>query len=285
MSPDVSNYYTIRIELTGLNPDLLSAVLFQEGCNGIEEVSERIWLAYFSRIDSVQVSNLVTKLRQMNPNFEDNHFLISKEKEQDWNAEWKKTFQPHKIGKRIWVAPPWQKVKLKGNEILVIIEPQMAFGTGTHETTQLMMIGLEKYLKKGDTVLDAGSGSGILAILAKKLDSSYTYGFDLDPEAINNANHNALLNKIEDIHFQQGDQSIIPNRKFEVILANINKPVLIDLMPVLENHLQLNGKLIVSGVLEKDKYLILSASPSKLNVLELSQKNGWMVIVFQKIER
>ncbi len=284
MSTEVSNYYTLRIKLTGLNPDLLSAVLFQEGCNGIEEVSERIWLVYFKRIDSVQVSSLVKKLKQMNPNFEDNHFLISKDREQDWNAEWKKAFQPHKIGKKIWIVPPWQRVKLRGNEIFIIIEPKMAFGTGTHETTQLMMIGLEKYLKKAETVLDAGTGSGILAILAKKLDSGYTFGFDLDPEAINNANHNALLNKIRDIHFQQGDQSVIPNRKFEIILANINRPVLIGMMGVLENHLQLKGKLIISGVLEKDRDSILSASPSTLNVLELSQKNGWMAIVFQKLE-
>ncbi len=284
MSTEVSNYYTLRIKLTGLNPDLLSAVLFQEGCNGIEEVSERIWLVYFRRIDSVQVSSLVKKLKQMNPNFEDNHFLISKDREQDWNAEWKKAFQPHKIGKKIWIVPPWQRVKLRGNEIFIIIEPKMAFGTGTHETTQLMMIGLEKYLKKGETVLDAGTGSGILAILAKKLDSGYTFGFDLDPEAINNANHNALLNKIRDIHFQQGDQSVIPNRKFKIILANINRSALIDMMGVLENHLQLKGKLIISGVLEKDRDSILSASPSTLNVLELSQKNGWMAIVFQKLE-
>jgi ribosomal protein L11 methyltransferase len=276
-------YTKLRLELTGFDKDILSAELFQAGSSGIEEISENLWIAYFTKKMEIPVlTSLLTRLRQINPVFQETQILSSTEKNQDWNSEWKKYFRVQKVGQRIWISPPWDKPSVPQEEILLIIDPQMAFGTGTHESTQLVMITLEKYIKEGFSVLDVGTGSGILAILAKKLGAGYTLAFDIDQCAIDNAKHNAFLNNTADIDFLIGNQKVIPGNNFNIILANINQQVLIEMIPVLVDHLASHGKLILSGILQTDKNKMLSAIPSGLKVLEDPQKNEWLAIVLEK---
>jgi ribosomal protein L11 methyltransferase len=276
-------YIKLRIELTGFDKDILSAELFQAGSLGIEEISENLWIAYFAKKNHMTaIASLFVRLRQINPVFRETQILLSTEKNQDWNSEWKKYFGAQKVGRRIWIAPPWDKPSLQQKEILLIIDPQMAFGTGTHETTQLVMIALEKYIEEGNAVLDAGTGSGILAILAKKLGAGYTLGFDPDQYAIHNARHNAILNNTSDIDFLIGDQKVIPESDFNIILANINRHVLIEMMPVLVDRLVSQGKLILSGILRTERNKMLRSVPSGLKALKVQQKNEWLAIVLEK---
>lgn len=276
-------YTKLRIKLTGFDKDILSTELFQAGSSGIEEISENLWLAYFTKkVEMPVLESLLTRLREINPVFQETQILSSTEKNQDWNSEWKKYFQAQKVGERIWISPPWDKPTLSQEEILLIIDPQMAFGTGTHETTQLIMIALEKYIKEGFKVLDAGTGSGILAILAKKLGAGYTLGFDIDQYAIDNAKHNAVLNNTSNIDFLIGNQKVIPDNNFNIILANINLQILIEMIPVLVDHLASQGKFILSGILKTDKNKMLSTVPSGLKLLEDLQKNEWLALVLEK---
>ncbi len=279
----MKSYYQVRIQVKGFNPDLLAGLLFQLGALGVEEYSDDIWFVYFSQDFSPEnLAGLTEQLNQLNPAFRPDQIMLKILEDRDWNTEWKKYFQPVKVGHRLWIAPPWESPQIGAGEILVIIDPQMAFGTGTHETTQLMIEAMEKYLKEGDDVLDAGTGSGILSILAKKLGAKTVHGFDIDPVAIENAVHNTQLNKTQGIQFWVCDRSNIRGEEYDLILANITKSVLLDLIPSLSGNLRENGIMILSGIQEDDREVIHTAFPQSFDLLEINQKNEWLAMVYRK---
>lgn len=279
----MANYLQIRLELSGLNPDILSAVLFREGCLGIEEFSDDVWLVYFPETTAEsRISRLVERLRELHPRFRPDQLLITRLPESDWNGEWRKYFRPLRAGKTVWVAPPWDVPRLTPGEILVIIDPQMAFGTGSHQSTRLVILAMEKYLRPGDTVLDVGTGSGILSILAKKIGARDVFGFDIEYDAIENAHHNLKLNRVSGIEFQVGDLSVVPNRKYDLILANISREVLLDMLPTLAEKLASGGRLILSGFLIDDREIMINAIPSGLQLLDELHLDEWLGLVLKK---
>jgi ribosomal protein L11 methyltransferase len=225
--------------------------------------------------------NLIHSLNQNPYNVPKNYLTFSQLESQDWLAEWKSHFKPIKVGKNIWIAPPWEQVKPLADEWVIQIDPQMAFGTGHHETTQLMIELMERYLKPAVTVLDAGTGSGILAIIAAKLGASGVFGFDVEPEAIENARHNAKLNEVSEIKFEIGDSSVIPSEVFQLILANINRNVLTETLAKLCSHLSANGCLILSGILIEDKAEIQDQLPQGVKIIEEVKKEEWAGIVLK----
>ena len=282
----MAQYSQIRLELSGFDPDLLSAVLFQEGCSGIEEYSEQVWLVSFrEELSSEAFTRILKRLRQLNPNLQPEKVAMTTHELEDWNAGWKKHFKPLKVGRRIWVAPPWEQAKPEPGELLVLIDPQMAFGTGSHETTRLMIESLEKYLHPQARVLDAGCGSGVLSILAKLLGAGTVFGFDIEAEAIENARHNAEINRVSDVEFRTGDQSVIPGQRFDLVLANINRQVLLEMLPALTVRLAENGVLILSGILIEDEKIMREALTPSLAVVEKLQKGEWLALVVRKLPR
>jgi len=174
--------------------------------------------------------------------------------EQNWNAEREKTIQPQSIGP-FFVKPTWATKKAEEGQITLEIDPKMAFGTGYHETTQLMLRQLPKIIEKGQTVLDAGTGTGILAIAAAKLGASQVLGFDIDEWSVTNARENIYLNDVaEQIRIEQGTHvEAVDNEKFDVILANIHQQVIADMIPFFSQSLKENGQLLLSGLLERDE--------------------------------
>lgn len=280
---DAKNYVQVRLELMGFDPEVLPAILFQNGCQGIEEVSENIWFAYFpGDFSSAQLSGLLNQLRQVNPAFHPEQFVATVLPDEDWNAAWKKHFRPLRVGEHIWVAPPWDLPEVAEDQQVIIIDPQMAFGTGSHETTRLMVQALEKYLRPGQSVLDAGTGSGILAIIARKLGAGRVVGFDVEEESIENAEHNAGLNRTEGIEFRLGDQSVIPPEEFDLVLANINRAVLVEMLPDLNRHLKSGGVLVLSGILKPDETLVRAAAPLELTWEESLRQKEWSALIFHK---
>lgn len=278
-----SKYFSLRLELTGFDADILSAVLFEKGCIGVEEFSNKVWLAYFPSFwNTSKYSELTKKLRNLNPSLRFDQVLFSEHQQEDWNSEWKKHFKPQKVGKKVWITPPWNVPKIKPDENLVIVDPQMAFGTGSHETTQLAILAMEKYIKPSLRVLDAGTGSGILAILAHRMGCRSIFGFDNDPDAIENANHNAKLNNATDIEFKYGDYRVIPRLFFDIVLANINCSILTEMLPALQNATKIQGKLILSGLLRSELALLRDKIPDTLEQLEVNYKNDWLSIVLNK---
>lgn len=166
----------------------------------------------------------------------------------DWLGEWKKSWQPVEVGARFVVAPPWSEVESRPGRIVIRIEPGMAFGTGTHETTRLCLVALEKYFT-GGTLLDVGTGTGILAIAAAKLDAlSRIEACDTDAEAVEIARENASLNGVTaQVNFRVGTIEEA-GASFDCVCANLTADVILPLLPALIGATC--GRLILSGILD-----------------------------------
>ena len=175
--------------------------------------------------------------------------------DRDWLAEWKKDWQPLEVGRFI-VAPPWSEVTEVGGRIVIRIEPGMAFGTGTHETTRLCLKAIEKYFR-GGSFLDVGTGTGILAIAAAKLaPDARVEACDTDAEAIEIARENARLNGVGDqIDFRAGSVDE-QTSSADLVCANLTAPVIVDLLPLLLSATC--GRLVLSGILDSQIELVQS---------------------------
>jgi ribosomal protein L11 methyltransferase len=167
----------------------------------------------------------------------------------DWLGEWKKSWQPVEVGARFVIAPPWSEVENKPGRILIRIEPGMAFGTGTHETTRLCLAALEKYFTGAGSLLDVGTGTGILAIAAAKLDArARVEACDTDAEAVEIARENATLNGVAaQINFRTGTIEEA-GASFDCVCANLTADVILPLLPALIGATC--GRLILSGILD-----------------------------------
>ena len=172
--------------------------------------------------------------------------------EQDnWSEQWRSAFPPQKIGKRLVIAPTWEDIVPKPSEVLIRLDPGMAFGTGQHPTTQLALELLEATLKEGEVVADIGTGSGILAIAAVKLGAKRVDAVDLDATTIPIARSNIQRNKMEPvIRLHQGDGlNALERQKYSLIVANILTKVLLPMIPRCPKFLEPSGQLILSGIL------------------------------------
>lgn len=173
--------------------------------------------------------------------------------DQDWLAEWKKGYEPVLIGERLLITPSWKREQLPVNDrVIVQIDPGMAFGTGTHETTRGCLELLEKYCH-GGSLLDVGTGTGILAIAAIKLfPGSRVVGFDIDPEAIDVALENAEINGVaEELEFEVNKLASFHGQMFDLVLANLTADVIVPLASDFPLVMSPQGTLIVSGILRE----------------------------------
>jgi ribosomal protein L11 methyltransferase len=213
-----------------------------------------------------------------------NGFIQSEEvdADQNWNEAWEQTIKPQQIGP-FFVKPTWSRRKSPSEAILLEIDPKMSFGTGYHETTRLILKLLPDIVRPGHKVLDAGTGTGILAIAALKLNAEYAFGFDIDAWSITNARENMLLNKVEErMEVELGSVEVIPSDKeFDLILANINRNTLLDLMASLVRHLSGEGNLILSGLLESDEARIgREANRLGLKKIKKVREKEWIAVWF-----
>lgn len=208
-------------------------------------------------------------------------FTLEEKQAEDWSQKWKEKWDVTHVTDRIAVVPDWIEYTPKENEIVIKLEPGCAFGTGTHQTTQLCMKALEKYLKKGDRAADIGMGSGILSILAKKLGASYVYGCDTDETVIDVAKENALKNGEECI-FEYGSADNITD-KFDFVCANILHFVLAEIMGDLKNIMKEDAYLSLSGILEEKKQVVLGAIERvNLKIVEEIHQDQWTSFVVTK---
>jgi len=211
----------------------------------------------------------------------------------DWTELWKEHYKPIRVGKRLIVVPAWLKPELDSNDVPVFMDPGMAFGTGTHPTTQLCLALIEDHIKPNDAVLDVGCGSGILSIAAAKLGAADVLGIDIDSAAVHATNENAQANGVAaKITAQLGSLSNLqsfdfaqdkpPISNFDLTIANILARVIIQLLDEegLAHTIQRNGILILSGILEEQASAVIAALERHgLKVVDQRQSGEWVGIV------
>jgi ribosomal protein L11 methyltransferase len=201
--------------------------------------------------------------------------------EQNWADSWKAFFWPQKIGERIVVKPSWRDYASNPGEIILEIDPGMAFGTGTHPTTTLCVQLIECHLNPGDAVLDIGTGSGILLLAAAKLGAGRLCGGDRDEMAVRVAAENLRRNGVEPrrICLAQGSLAEPFRGRFDVVAANILTHVIVELLGDVMRLLKPGGIFICSGIIESNRDLVAGKMRDVgLDVLEIRQKEGWVAL-------
>jgi len=215
-------------------------------------------------------------------NLDENAVEIVKMAQQNWNAEWESNFEPVCIANQLRIRAPFHQPDAN-YPLELIIQPKTSFGTGHHETTftiMQLMLGLNLNLKR---VFDYGSGTGILAILAAKLGAAHIVANDIDTWAAENILENIALNSVQPIQFIEGDLDAIPSQTFDVILANINRNILMDSFANLFPMLATDGKLVISGFYTTDlPDLQLAAEKEGFIFLNSTHQNNWTAAVFTK---
>ena len=202
-------------------------------------------------------------------------------KQENWNAIWESSFHPVVIGDfcaiRASFHPSMPEVQIE-----LIIDPKMAFGTGHHETTSMMGEAMEESDFEGKRVFDFGCGTGVLAILAKKLHAAEVWAIDNDPASTENTLENAELNDTAPIRILEGSLEVMPAEPFDIILANINRNVLMDTLPALKELLKPGGILLISGILLSDRRMLLDkAAATGLNFESEKTKGDWCMLRFR----
>lgn len=202
--------------------------------------------------------------------------------EQNWNAIWESDFDPVLVEDRVAILAPFHK-KENFEGIVVEIQPKMSFGTGHHQTTFLMSKSLFDIELNGRTVLDVGSGTGVLAIIAHKLGAVNIVGTDIEEGAVENAFENQERNGITDINFLCGDIDVVKPKTYDLVLANINKNVLKAHMPSYAKLCKVGGSLFLSGFFESDvEELVTICKTNGFTKNEVLTKEGWAVLKLKK---
>jgi len=261
----------IKISFNGVNQeqkDLLVAHLSEMGFEGFEE--GHTYLICYSSIENFNEQDLGQQTELFSLRFDKE--IIEK---QNWNETWEKSFQPVLVDDFCAIRASFHPEE-KNTRYNIVITPKMSFGTGHHATTYMMIKWMKEIDHKGKSVLDFGTGTGVLAILAEKLGASKIEAIDNDDWSIENANENILCNECSRIVLQKAD-SLDFTGQFDIILANINKNVLLANMERLQQHLAKGGVLVISGLLEGDRSAIeTAANRFKLAVKEQMINNGWI---------
>ena len=297
----MDNYYELRISINPEMEDIVSDICFSNlQCEGVvlaEETykdlvmtatTEGTLRVFLTDINENPVEILKTEREILKSRgFSDEELgswdiSIDEKENQDWSKKWKEKWTVTHVTDRITVVPSWLNHTPKPDEIIIILDPGCAFGTGTHQTTQLCMKAIEKYLKEGDSFADIGTGSGILTILAKKFGAKNVYGCDNDPTVIDVAKENALKNGEPDCVFELKTADKL-TEKYDFITANILHNVLNEIMGDLKNIMKDDAKLSLSGILDEKKDIVLNAiQRENLKIIDTITKDQWVSYIVTK---
>lgn len=305
-----SKYYELRLQINPDMEDLISEIFFENfDCEGIVLAEEaykdlemisttegtlKIFLRneYGDSYEDLKydVENVLDLHRQefLSRGLSEDElgsweFELEEKETEDWSKKWKEQWDVTHVTNKIAVVPDWIEYQPKDDEIIIKLEPGCAFGTGTHQTTQLCMKALEKYMKKGDRVADIGMGSGILSILAKKLGASYVYGCDNDDTVIEVAKENAKKNGVE-CEFELGTADKVHD-KFDFVCANILHFVLAEIMGDLKNLMKTGALMSLSGILDEKKQMVIDAYQKEgLELVEEIPQDQWTSFVVKRVD-
>lgn len=309
------NWTEVQIKTTSELEDVVSGILYDVGATGLaiedpKDVidlmeSKRDWdfidsslidpdldgiliKAYFS--ESEDLDRIIKEIKDRidsNPELSsaEGILTINALDDNDWAESWKKYYKPIRIGENIIIKPSWETYDLAEDDIMIELDPGMAFGTGTHETTMMCTEALEKYLRQDVTVYDIGCGSGILSIVAAKLGAKKVVGVDLDELCVNISNKNIVLNHVEDIvEIKNGNLLDVVEGKADVIVSNIIAEVIAGMTKDLKSYLNDGGIFITSGIIiDKIELVEKALLENEFKILDIIKKNEWACIIATNI--
>lgn len=296
-----NNYYELQIKINPEMSEIISDILFDVfDCEGVVMVEETYkdlemvattegTLKAFIRGEKPDVENILKEQKEIlkSRGLSDEElgsweFTFSEKENQDWSKKWKEKWDVTHVTDKITIVPTWLDYTPKNkDEIIINLDPGCAFGTGTHQTTQLCMVALEKYFVAGQSMADIGMGSGILSILAKKMGASEVYGCDNDETVIEVAKENAKLNHV-DCKFELGTADKI-HEKFDFVCANILHNVLFEIMGDLKNLMKDGSKMSLSGILLEKAPIVLEAiERENLKIIDEIHQDQWVSFVVTK---
>jgi ribosomal protein L11 methyltransferase len=277
------NYYELSVQLSNFDQwnDILVAYLAELDFESFQEESPNV-RAYIqeSAYNGASLQALFNQLQAEEQVIQS--FQVKLIPQQNWNAQWESQFEPVFIGEDIRVVAPFhQLAPFDGIEIM--IEPKMSFGTGHHQTTHLMCETMFEMDFSSKRVLDMGSGTGVLAILAEKRGATDIVAIDIEEWSAENCADNALRNSCTKIQSLHGGLEVIPTQGFDVILANINKNVLTAQMATYAERMNSGAHLLLSGFFVSDTdELKMLASHLSLHFIGQHEREGWAVLIFKK---
>lgn len=263
--------------------DLLAVLAGEAGCESFENTANGINGYIQADItDRQAMDNVLAFFPFSDISVE---YTICEAEDKNWNSQWEDAgFEPISVGRRCIIHDTKHPVSPeKSAGIDIIIDARQAFGTGTHETTRMIVAQLLDTEMGGKDVLDCGCGTGILSIVASKCGASRITGYDIDEWSVRNTEHNAAINGTGNIRVMHGDASVVAEdgQMFDIVLANINRNILLNDMNVMKNKMKKGGTLIISGFYECDEQMLKDkAGTMGLTFEKAERDNGWSMMVF-----
>lgn len=240
---------------------------------------------YFSEEDNIDeiiayINEKVEEIKVLGIDVGEGKVEFEKMYEEDWANNWKKYYKPSKVGEKIVVKLIWEEYEAKDEELVVELDPGMAFGTGEHETTRMCIQALEKYVQKDSTVFDVGCGSGILAIAAAKLGAKLAVGVDLDPVAVESAKENVGFNNIDNIEILHGNLIEVIDGKADIVVANIIAEIICILTEDVSRVIKPNGYFITSGIIHDRVEMVTNKlEECGFEVVKVNKDGEWNCII------
>ncbi len=281
----MKTYKQFTIAAEPFDVDTISGMLWQLELDGINEYDDYLTV-FANQNKSVTYSSIDEVMQQLVSQNLITSYQIKEEtlEDKNWNEEFEKNSKVVEITDKVVIKPSFKEYFAKPGQIIITIDPKMSFGTGDHATTKQIVKLLEKNVKGGETVLDVGSGTAILAIASVLLGAKNAIGIDNDEWCQLNGNENVLANNLQDkIDIRLGKINDITEIGFDIIVANINKHILIDIADELLKRIKKTGTLILSGLLNTDEPEIVELYTSKgLKIIEKSEMNEWIALLFSR---
>ena len=295
----MNNYFELKISINPEMEEIVSDICFSNfACEGVV-LAEEDWKdlemtattrgtlkVFLTELNSNPIEVLKTEREILKSRgFTDEELgsweiQLDEKENQDWSKKWKEKWTVTHVTEKIAVVPSWLEYQPQKDEITITLDPGCAFGTGTHQTTQLCMKAIEKYLKKGDKMADIGTGSGILAICAKKFGASIAYGCDNDETVIDVCIENSKINN-EECSFELKTADLL-TEKYDFVCANILHNVLAQIMGDLKNIMKPQAKMVLSGILDEKKPVVLEAIEREgLKIVDTIHQDQWVAFVVE----